>query len=90
MCFHIIEKKNRYNQKYFDIYLNYTFLILNTFFVKDIENLLKEKKNVVIVSSGAISLGCKKLNLNKIKSSPNIINVIWRNFPRLHHRTISK
>ena len=34
-------------------------------FVKDIENLLKEKKNVVIVSSGAISLGCKKLNLNK-------------------------
>ena len=34
-------------------------------FVKDIENLLKEKKNVVIVSPGAISLGCKKLNLNK-------------------------
>lgn len=40
LIIYIIEKKNRYNQKYFDIYLNYTFLILNTFFVKDIENII--------------------------------------------------
>ena len=40
LIIYVIEKKNRYNQKYFDIYLNYTFLILNTFFVKDIENII--------------------------------------------------
>ena len=34
-------------------------------FAKDIKNLLNKKKNVIIVSSGAIALGCKKLNLNK-------------------------
>ena len=34
-------------------------------FSKDIKNLQNEKKNVIIVSSGAIALGCKKLNLNK-------------------------
>ncbi len=34
-------------------------------FVKDIKELLKEKKKIVIVSSGAIALGCKKLGLNK-------------------------
>tara|TARA_Y100000590_G_scaffold307260_1_gene346857 strand:- start:923 stop:2029 length:1107 start_codon:yes stop_codon:yes gene_type:complete len=34
-------------------------------FSKDIKELLKKKKNVIIVSSGAIALGCKKLNLNK-------------------------
>ena len=34
-------------------------------FVKDIKELLKEKKKVVLVSSGAIALGCKKLGLNK-------------------------
>ena len=36
-------------------------------FVKDIKDLLNDKKNVIIVSSGAIALGCKKLNLNKKK-----------------------
>ena len=35
-------------------------------FAKDIKDLLNEKKKVIIVSSGAIALGCKKLNLNKI------------------------
>jgi len=35
-------------------------------FAKDIKDLLNDKKNVIIVSSGAIALGCKKLNLNKI------------------------
>ena len=34
-------------------------------FAKDIKNLLNQKKNVIIVSSGAIALGCKKLELNK-------------------------
>ncbi len=34
-------------------------------FTKDIKKLLDDKKNVIIVSSGAISLGCKKLDLNK-------------------------
>ena len=34
-------------------------------FAKDIEQLIKNKKKVIIVSSGAIALGCKKLNINK-------------------------
>jgi len=34
-------------------------------FAKDIKELIKKKKNVVLVSSGAIALGCKKLGLNK-------------------------
>ena len=34
-------------------------------FAKDIKELQKLKKNIVIVSSGAIALGCKKLQLNK-------------------------
>ncbi len=34
-------------------------------FSKDIKNLLKLNKKVIIVSSGAIAMGCKKLNLGK-------------------------
>ena len=34
-------------------------------FAKDIKFLKKLKKNIIIVSSGAIALGCKKLKLNK-------------------------
>ncbi len=34
-------------------------------FSKDIKELLNNKKNVIVVSSGAIALGCKKLKLNK-------------------------
>ena len=34
-------------------------------FAKDIKELINKKKNVVLVSSGAIALGCKKLGLNK-------------------------
>tara|TARA_Y100000590_G_scaffold214511_1_gene243200 strand:+ start:3445 stop:4551 length:1107 start_codon:yes stop_codon:yes gene_type:complete len=34
-------------------------------FAKDIKELINKKKNIIIVSSGAIALGCKKLNLNK-------------------------
>ena len=36
-------------------------------FAKDIKNLQNLKKNLIIVSSGAIALGCKKLKLNKKK-----------------------
>ena len=34
-------------------------------FSKDIKNILNNNKKVIIVSSGAIAMGCKKLNLNK-------------------------
>ena len=34
-------------------------------FSKDIKDLQKRGKNIIIVSSGAIALGCKKLKLNK-------------------------
>ena len=34
-------------------------------FSKDVKELLNQKKNVIVVSSGAIALGCKKLNINK-------------------------
>ena len=34
-------------------------------FAKDIKELKDKNKNVVIVSSGAIALGCKKINYNK-------------------------
>ena len=35
-------------------------------FAKDIKKLKSKNKKIVIVSSGAIALGCKKMNLNKI------------------------
>ena len=34
-------------------------------FAKDIQELIKENKKIIIVSSGAIAMGCKKLNLNR-------------------------
>ncbi len=34
-------------------------------FVKDIKNLINNNKKIIIVSSGAIALGCKKLNISK-------------------------
>ena len=34
-------------------------------FSKDIKELLNQNKKLIIVSSGAIAIGCKKLNLNK-------------------------
>jgi glutamate 5-kinase len=36
-------------------------------FSKDIRKLIKENKKIIIVSSGAIAMGCKKLNLSKKK-----------------------
>ena len=34
-------------------------------FSRDIKNLLNKNKKIIIVSSGAIAMGCKKLNLSK-------------------------
>ena len=34
-------------------------------FAKDVKELIKNKKRVIIVSSGAIALGCKKLDIKK-------------------------
>ncbi|MDC0436561.1 glutamate 5-kinase [Candidatus Pelagibacter sp.] len=34
-------------------------------FAKDIKELIKQDKKIIIVSSGAIAIGCKKLNLSK-------------------------
>ena len=34
-------------------------------FSKDIKQLLNKNKKIIIVSSGAIAIGCKKLNINK-------------------------
>ena len=34
-------------------------------FARDIKELIKNKKRIIIVSSGAIALGCKKMNYNK-------------------------
>ena len=34
-------------------------------FAKDIQELIKKNKKIIIVSSGAIAMGCKKLNINK-------------------------
>ena len=36
-----------------------------TEFAKDIQKLIKQNKKVIIVSSGAIAMGCKKLNISK-------------------------
>ena len=34
-------------------------------FAKDIKELIKKNKKVIIISSGAIAMGCKKLNITK-------------------------
>ena len=34
-------------------------------FAKDIKNLIKKKKQIVIVSSGAIAMGCEYLGIKK-------------------------
>ena len=38
-------------------------------FAKDIKNLKSKNRQVVIVSSGAIALGCKKMNYQKNEKS---------------------
>ena len=49
----IIDEKKKIRSKWLDS------------FVKDIRDLKKTGKKIIIVSSGAIALGCKKLNLDK-------------------------
>ena len=49
----IIDEKKKIRSKWLDS------------FVKDIKDLKKAGKRIIIVSSGAIALGCKKLNLDK-------------------------
>ena len=49
----IIDKKKKIRSKWLDS------------FVKDIQGFKKAGKRIIIVSSGAIALGCKKLNLDK-------------------------
>ena len=49
----IIDEKKKIRSKWLDS------------FVKDIRDLKKIGKKIIIVSSGAIALGCKKLNLDK-------------------------
>ena len=36
-------------------------------FAKDIQVLIKQNKKIIIVSSGAIAIGCKKLDISKKK-----------------------
>ena len=47
-------------------------------FAKDIKELIKKNRKVIIVSSGAIAMGCKKLNINKrnLKIKKIIIAII--------------
>tara|TARA_Y100000590_G_scaffold79210_2_gene87981 strand:+ start:489 stop:1595 length:1107 start_codon:yes stop_codon:yes gene_type:complete len=63
-------------------------------FSKDIEELLKSKKNVIIVSSGAIALGCKKLKLNKknlkLDKSQAVASVGQIELMNLFKKTFSK
>ena len=35
-------------------------------FAKDIKNLIKKKKQIIIVSSGAIAMGCEYLGIKKM------------------------
>ena len=49
----IIDEKKKIRSKWLDS------------FVKDIKVFKKAGKRIIIVSSGAIALGCKKLNLDK-------------------------
>jgi len=63
-------------------------------FSKDIDELVKLKKNVIIVSSGAIALGCKKLKLNKknlkLDKSQAVASVGQIELMNLFKKTFSK
>ena len=52
-------------------------------FAKDIQELIKENKKIIIVSSGAIAMGCKKLNLSKKKNSKLIKARLWLQLGKL-------
>ena len=63
-------------------------------FSKDIKVLLNQNKKVIIVSSGAIAIGCKKLNLNKknlkLDKSQAIASIGQIELMNLFNKTFSK
>ena len=63
-------------------------------FSKDIKELLEQNKNIIIVSSGAIAIGCKKLNLNKknlkLDKSQAIASIGQIELMNLFSKTFSK
>ena len=65
-----------------------------TEFSKDIKELLDQNKKIIIVSSGAIAIGCKKLNLNKknlkLDKSQAIASVGQIELMNLFSKTFSK
>ena len=65
-----------------------------TKFSKDIKELINENKKVILVSSGAIAIGCKKLNLNKknlkLDKSQAIASIGQIELMNLFNRTFSK
>ena len=65
-----------------------------TEFSKDIKELLDQNKKIIIVSSGAIAIGCKKLNLNKknlkLDKSQAIASIGQIELMNLFSKTFSK
>ena len=63
-------------------------------FSKDIKELLGQNKNIIIVSSGAIAIGCKKLNLNKknlkLDKSQAVASIGQIELMNLFNKTFSK
>ena len=63
-------------------------------FSKDIKSLLKQNKKIIIVSSGAIAIGCKKLKLNKknlkLDKSQAVASVGQIELMNLFNKTFSK
>ena len=63
-------------------------------FSKDIKELLKQNKKIIIVSSGAIAIGCKKLNINKknlkLDKSQAIASIGQIELMNLFNKTFSK
>ena len=63
-------------------------------FSKDIKELLNQSKKVIIVSSGAIAIGCKKLNLDKKKlkldKSQAVASIGQIELMNLFNKTFSK
>ena len=65
-----------------------------TEFSKDIKDLLIQNKKIIIVSSGAIAIGCKKLNLNKrnlkIDKSQAVASIGQIQLMNLFNKTFAK
>ena len=63
-------------------------------FSKDIKELLVQNKKIIIVSSGAIAIGCKKLNLNKknlkLDKSQAVASIGQIELMNLFNKTFSK